>query len=642
MFCTLARKSKPSLTGAAASSSDSRGAVASQETRSLGGSNGPSGGDSTSLVQNKTAGAQAQSEPPHASCQDHDSAAVMIRQPKTRSISQDELVTEVKAIYSGLFMVEEKCIQVVDTQMKSSESLSQDQWQALVSIHRTALHEYHDFFLASQHPSASPALKRLATKYSMASRMWRHGIHSFLELLRLRLPESMDFMLTFLYLAYSMVSVLYESVPAFENILMESLGDLARYRMAIEDNDMAEREVWGATSMHWYFKKLQVTPDVGRLCHHLAVLSQPNILHEMFYYSKSLCLRNPFKSTTDSIKTLFAAMLNSGSRRLKGTALVDVYFVKLMAGLFTREGTHAHQLDSSISGFLGLLDESISRAGISWQSKGYLIAIVQSCAVLDFGLDQGDDNRRSENPLYKAMLENDTDAEIGQTLSPFHRKSCEHFSSTLDIVSRRIDPNTLSFCHAALVLLYRLSMFPKAAQPILALVNWEGIASLLNWILLERPEQDVALLMPEGVEGGDHRNLRPKELAMFKNKKTSRRLPEDNSLRGLPFAENYHPSSFFEAEVDIQDALMEEPWMVEVRKDRVLGLGCCLATSIRYLRYDEARRRFHSSPGYDRIAGSQEPSSPTVSAFSSGIATPATQDEEMEDASWSDCGKMSP
>ncbi|KAF2433994.1 hypothetical protein EJ08DRAFT_582769 [Tothia fuscella] len=59
------------------------------------------------------------------------------------------------------------------------------------------LHEHHDFFLASQHPSASPALRRLATKYTMPARMWKHGIHSFLELLRYRLPESLEFMISF-------------------------------------------------------------------------------------------------------------------------------------------------------------------------------------------------------------------------------------------------------------------------------------------------------------------------------------------------------------------------------------------------------------------------------------------------------------
>jgi hypothetical protein len=108
-------------------------------------------------------------------------------------------------------------------------SLKADQFQALIALHRTLLHEHHDFFLASQHPSASPALRRLATKYAMPARMWRHGIHSFLEVLRKRLPESRESMNTLIYLAYSMLSLLDETVPRFDETWIECKGDLGRY-----------------------------------------------------------------------------------------------------------------------------------------------------------------------------------------------------------------------------------------------------------------------------------------------------------------------------------------------------------------------------------------------------------------------------
>jgi hypothetical protein len=117
----------------------------------------------------------------------------IILQPETRPISQEQLVAEVKGIYAGLVMVEAKCIEVDNKQATLAQAdpsgqpkLNPEQWQALIALHRTLLHEHHDFFLASQHPSASPALRRLASKYAMPARMWRHGIHSFLELLRHR------------------------------------------------------------------------------------------------------------------------------------------------------------------------------------------------------------------------------------------------------------------------------------------------------------------------------------------------------------------------------------------------------------------------------------------------------------------------
>ncbi|KAF6528269.1 hypothetical protein HZS61_008571 [Fusarium oxysporum f. sp. conglutinans] len=170
-----------------------------------------------------------------------------MRQLETRPISEDQLVAEVKGIYAGLVTLETKCIEVDNAQSSNTDAnskLNNEQWQALIALHRQLLHEHHDFFLASQHPSASPALRRLASKYAMPARMWRHSIHSFLELLRHRLPASLEHMLTFLYLAYSMMALLYETVPALEDTWIECLGDLARYRMAIEDDDTIDRELW--------------------------------------------------------------------------------------------------------------------------------------------------------------------------------------------------------------------------------------------------------------------------------------------------------------------------------------------------------------------------------------------------------------
>lgn len=182
---------------------------------------------------------------------DSDLDSEILLQFETRPISHDQLVVEMKDIYAGLVMLEAKCIDVgekqyIIAQEKSSFrliSLSHEQWQALILLHKSLLHEHHDFFLASQHPFASPALSRLAAKYSMPARMWRHGIHVFLKVLRHRLPESLEHMLAFIYIAYSIMALLYETVSIFEGTWVECLGDLSRYRMAIEDENLRDREV---------------------------------------------------------------------------------------------------------------------------------------------------------------------------------------------------------------------------------------------------------------------------------------------------------------------------------------------------------------------------------------------------------------
>ncbi|EOA85900.1 uncharacterized protein SETTUDRAFT_111057, partial [Exserohilum turcica Et28A] len=175
-----------------------------------------------------------------------------------------------------------KCIHVDRAQVAAIQDLTTnlppEHWQALTVLHRTLLHEHRDFFLASQHPSASPALHRLAIKYSMPARVWKHGIHSFLELLRRRLPDSIDYMLAFIYLAYQMMALLYETVPAFEDTWIECLGDLGRYRMAIEQEDVRDCNTWAGIARSWYTKTADRNPTVGRLYHHLAILARPNAL----------------------------------------------------------------------------------------------------------------------------------------------------------------------------------------------------------------------------------------------------------------------------------------------------------------------------------------------------------------------------
>jgi hypothetical protein len=142
---------------------------------------------------------------------------------------------------------------LVSADSGAQPKLNSEQWQALIDLHRT-LYEHHDFFLASQHPSASPTLRKLAAKYAMPPRMWRHGIHSFLELLRHKLPGSLHHILAIIYLAYSTMALLYEAVPAFTDTWVECLGDPDRYRMAIEDGDIRDRKLWTGFTQRWYSK----------------------------------------------------------------------------------------------------------------------------------------------------------------------------------------------------------------------------------------------------------------------------------------------------------------------------------------------------------------------------------------------------
>jgi hypothetical protein len=138
-------------------------------------------------------------------------------------------------------------------------------------------------------------------------------------------------MLAFIYLAYSMMALLYETVPTFEDTWIECLGDLGRYRMAIEDDDIRDREVWTGVSRFWYSKAADKSPTVGRLYHHLAILARPNALQQLFYYTRSLTCIQPFQSARESILTLFGVL-----SYLSPISFSDTMFIKIHGILFTR------------------------------------------------------------------------------------------------------------------------------------------------------------------------------------------------------------------------------------------------------------------------------------------------------------------
>ncbi|KAL2181085.1 uncharacterized protein P884DRAFT_192070 [Thermothelomyces heterothallicus CBS 202.75] len=573
-----------------------------------------------------------------------DDSAEIIKQPETRPISQEQLVAEVKGIYAGLVMVESKCIEVDSNQSSQSDpgKLNNDQWQALIALHRTLLHEHHDFFLASQHPSASPALRRLAAKYAMPARMWRHGIHSFLELLRHRLPASREHMLTFIYLAYSIMALLYETVPAFEDTWIECLGDLGRYRMAIEDDDIRDREIWTGVSRRWYSQASDKAPTTGRLYHHLAILARPNILQQLYYYEKSLCVEIPFPSTRESIMTLFEPTLssapNSQQKRLQPT---EVFFVKTHAILFS--GRQLEELDATMEAFLQVLNNHIARSTRRWLEPGYHMAISNICAVSGFGdesnpitmalkafsrVNHKHPTDSQDQPMQDAAA-SETESTPSKPAAPNKQfpNALSLFTKTYDIVCHRFgDPNILPFLHVTLVFIYHLTFCPDAMVHVAPRFPWKLTAHILNTLLIEpatsssisstSPAQNVSeslvpLLEDDRFPGVEEvhsetgaRDAKREEtsggIGVVRRKKP---LADDYAMRGFPWTETYFPDGFFvtDERIDDDEKYLELPSMLEERRQRVVWLGCRIAgrEGGKWLRFDKEAQRFDVNPTYD-------------------------------------------
>jgi hypothetical protein len=532
----------------------------------------------------------------------------MLLQPETRPITQDQLVNEVKGIYAGLVMVEKKCVEIDQQQSKTTNKLSDEQWQALIALHRTLLYEHHDFFLASQHPSSSAALRRLATKYAMPARMWRHGIHSFLELLRHRLPDSLDHMLAFVYLAYSMMALLMESVPSFVETWIECLGDLARYRMAIEEVDLRDREIWSGCAKMWYEKAADKSPNVGRIQHHLAVLARPNIVQQLFYYSKALVSVTPFQNARDSVMLLFNPFLQEGETISQKYVAVEAAFVTFHGTLFTLglRKLYTSNVDNFLSGF----DAHIGRSGAKFRTQGPEMVSSLCAATFAFGTSeaflmkafQSETDRRmalqvaapkenenqepTENefrvklasvhehwsseaaqiPHHDAQADMPQDPSVESKISGPEEASAQAvrvLGETTRIVSQRIgDKNIVPYMHVQLAYLWSLAHVPGALQYVQAHIPFEGIVSFLN--TLGRSGVDESRVI-----GDDF----PQQLSG-----TGRQLPEDFPMRGLIWAQYYYPAAFFQGQVvDEDERTLDLPSHAAPRAERCLWLGYQLA-----------------------------------------------------------------
>lgn len=522
----------------------------------------------------------------------------LLLQPDSRPISQEQLASEVKSIYAGLTMVETKCIHVDRAQAAavgdSTQDLAPDHWQALIALHRTLLHEHHDFFLASQHPSASPALRRLAAKYTMPARMWKHGIHSFLELLRQRLPKSLDYMLAFIYLAYQMMALLYETVPAFEDTWIECLGDLGRYRMAIEDEDIRDRETWASVARSWYSKAADKNPTVGRLSHHLAILARPNALQQVYYYSRSLNAVEPFPSARESIMTLFDPLIKRKDFPL--TLPVDSSFIEAHAQAFVRGPDERFDVPSK--DFLGQLDNHVGRVTAKWKEQGVYTAVTNLAGWFDYGVnlnvlrqlfllraeqrkeanyivEQLDPNvaperqdlqkpRFSEQDLITKLKTNEADTTFC--------RATKLTTETFALVLRRIgDKNVLPHVH---VMLSFLTTF-AAVDCISHLIDqspWADIVAFLNTLIKTENQQNP---------GGDVNESLTKPVFTADGEKTSQDdtpLPEDYLIRGLIWAQEYLPAQWFDKEHDEEERYLELASTARRRSERVLRLGYRLAT----------------------------------------------------------------
>lgn len=184
----------------------------------------------------------------------------------------------------------------------------------------------------------------------------------------------------------SWVTPLFQLNNAFAHA-SPSLGDLGRYRMAIEEDDSRDREVWSNVAKFWYNKASDKTLDVGRLYHHLAILARPYTLEQLSLYTRSLTCVNPFESAKGSIMTLFTPILHNKDTAQRRPSSFETVFIRAHAMLFiSRPSDSPDLLDATIDELEqdNLLDKYISRAGARFKETGAYAAISNIAALFKY------------------------------------------------------------------------------------------------------------------------------------------------------------------------------------------------------------------------------------------------------------------
>ena len=421
-----------------------------------------------------------------------------------------------------------------------------------------------------------------------------------------------------------MMALLYETVTAFKDTWIECLGDLGRYRMAIEDDDIRDREVWSGVARHWYGKAADNSPTTGRLYHHLAILARPYTLQQLSFYTRSLTCIQPFESARGSIMTLFNPILDGKESAYHRSSSMETIFIKAHAILFTRRSLDEFNLNLQQL-LCGLFESYIGKMGAKFKENGVFAALSNISSLFEYGILGADGDSRAifrlaydEARALKAMkaeqvaknaseesrearepaatseptqlptktVESLTSQELEASLATLAQAASLTFGTFSTALRCVGDKNICPMIHVYLVFLLSLTSVEKAMRHVEKKVPWIDLAAFLN--SLAGPGKWTSKVM-------DSRFPKPDE-------GIGRPLPEDFVMRGHLWSESHFPDTWFEdAMIDDEERILELPSMAAPRAERLRWLGHRLEKRSKWLHYDHESRIFVAEQPTDEL-----------------------------------------
>lgn len=339
-----------------------------------------------------------------------------------------------------------------------------------------------------------------------------------------------------------------------------------------------------------------------------------------------------FKSTRDSVRTLFDPVLAGTQNRLQP---VDLAFVKAHGVLFIISNTDEKekQLPKPVEDmwlefgkacyeFLAELDNHIARRAQDWMEPGAYLAVSNCNSHLEYGKTEGN-AQGGPNPIMTAIqpqiqlppvgedvVMEDSSVQQESTPSKVFNAASELNKNCDVIISKRYgDSSILPYWNVRLSFLNFMASRPDAMKYIEASVPWSLIALLLNSLSI-------------GFE--HHTRIENNEFP----RPSDRPFPEDWSLRGLLWTTDLFPDGWFGSDLaDDDEKLFELPSMAEYRRERVLWLGWKLASHGKWLQYDSTSKRFKATPEFDMDYESYHAEADTLAEEEDAISRTSTFNE---------------
>ncbi|KAF4772079.1 hypothetical protein HAV15_004870 [Penicillium sp. str.  len=335
--------------------------------------------------------------------------------------------------------------------------------------------------------------------------------------------------------------------PALGVVLYEQLGDVTRYRMAIERQD---RKHWARISRYWYQKAADRNPNIGRIQHSLAVLSHSDVLQKLFYLTKAFVSVQPYPPGHGqaTIDIFFDHWKN-----LPFQHDMAAHFVIVHSALLVNDSGDRFKTSANI--FMSLLPRHVQRPRSLNQHEVYIMSC-NIASILGYG-----------TPEYQHMADHFSKQNSGAAASEstsVQKKADAIFLTfgTLSVLLRHSKfPNVVPGIHISLAFLWRVSFHRSVMEMLEVAVPWQAVTAFLNSLF----SHDTAFskIEDQNFPVGDYG--------------TAAQLPEDLLIRGQVWSKFYYPESFLKDASGYGISLDELDQEEVVRKNRCLWLGVQIA-----------------------------------------------------------------